>query len=159
MLDSGRYAITASSDNSIRLTNIITGDERFRVKEVHRNSYPNAVAVTSSGFIVSCGKNGEIRLFEQTLGRHRGSFWGHASQINGVEEVPGDAIVTCGDDAKLKFWRIFSNLNLDDTEGFENSVDRGGSFNTKDNGISHHDTTYNSGAKKEFLDYKTVLSP
>jgi WD40 repeat protein len=103
LIDSGRYAITASSDNSIRLTNLVTGDERFRVKDVHRDSYPSAFIVTTSGFIVSCGKNGEVRLFDQTLGRHRGAFWAHSSQINGVEEIPGDAIVTCGDDAKLKF--------------------------------------------------------
>lgn len=64
VIDQGRYGITASSDNSIRFTNLITGDERYRIKDVHRSSYPNAIALTTSGFLISCGKNGEIRVFE-----------------------------------------------------------------------------------------------
>lgn len=84
MIDGGRYALTSSSDNSIRLTNLISLDERYRIVNVHRNSQPNVMMLTSAGLIISCGKNGEIRMFENVMGRHRGSFFAHGDCINGV---------------------------------------------------------------------------
>lgn len=84
MVDNGRYALTSSTDNSIRMTNLVTRDERFRIKNTHRNSSPNKLLLTSSGLVISCGKNGEIRMFEQLMGRHRGAFWAHGGEIHGI---------------------------------------------------------------------------
>lgn len=60
--------------------------------------------------------------------------------------MPGDSIVTCGEDAKLKFWKIYTTVPISDAE---DSIDIYQSQELNMESLSH----------KESRDYKTVLSP
>lgn len=103
-LENGRYVLTSSFDNSIRLTNVVTGDPRFTIPKVHYTGHPVCLLHSITGLILSGGDNGEISIFEPLLGKRQYSQNCHSGRIWGIAEMPGDSIVTVSEDHYLKFW-------------------------------------------------------
>ena len=105
LIDKDRYAITCSNDRSIRITNMISGDNRLAIPFAHQDG-SRCLLFHTKGVIVSGGKDGEIKLFDPTIGQSKGILVGHRETVWKMIEMPGEALVSCSEDHSLKFWNI-----------------------------------------------------
>lgn len=83
LMENGRYAITASSDESIRITNLVTHENRLSIPKTHDGG-SNCLLLTSSGAIVSGGKDGTVKVFDTIIGRNKGVLMGHKGPVYGI---------------------------------------------------------------------------
>lgn len=104
-IDKDRYSITCSNDKSIRITNLISGDNRLAIPFTHKDG-SRCLFFHSKGIIVSGGKDGEIKLFDPTIGQSKGLLVGHKDTVWKMVEMPGEALVSCSEDHSIKFWNI-----------------------------------------------------
>ena len=105
LIDKDRYAVSCSNDRSIRITNLISGDNRLAIPFTHKDS-SRCLLFHTKGVIVSGGKDGEIKLFDPTIGQSKGILVGHKDTVWKMVEMPGEALVSCSEDHSLKFWNL-----------------------------------------------------
>lgn len=103
LIDKDRYAVTCSNDRSIRITNMISGDNRLAIPYAHKDC-SRCLLYMAKGIIVSGGKDGEIKLFDPTIGQSKGVLVGHKDTVWKMIEMPGEALVSCSEDNSIKFW-------------------------------------------------------
>lgn len=102
-MDKERYAVTFSGDKSIRVTNLITGDNRLAIPYVHREGI-SALFVMAKGVVISGSMEGEIKMFDPSIGQSKGIMVGHKDRIWKFLEMPGESLVSCSEDHCIKFW-------------------------------------------------------
>ena len=102
----GKYVVSGSSDETIKLWDIKTG-EVIRTFEGH-TSYVSSVAVTSNGkYVVSGSWDETIKLWDIKTGEIIKEFKGHTSYVSSVAVTPdGKYIVSGSDDKTIKLWDI-----------------------------------------------------
>lgn len=83
LMDKDRYAITASTDESIRITNLVTQENRLSIPKTHEGG-SNCLLLTAAGLIASGGKDGSLKLFDTIIGRNKGVLLGHQGPIYSV---------------------------------------------------------------------------
>lgn len=105
LLDKDRYVVSCSNDKSVRITNLITGDNRLAIPLANREG-TKCLLYHTKGFIVTGGKDGEIKLFDPTVGQSRGILVGHRDTIWKMIEMPGEAFLSCSEDHSVKFWSL-----------------------------------------------------
>ena len=105
LTDKDRYAISCSNDRSIRITNLITGDNRLAIPYTHKEG-SKSVLMLNKGLLASGGHDGEIKLFDPNVGQSAGILMGHANTIWKMVEMAGEALVTCSEDHTVKFWNL-----------------------------------------------------
>lgn len=109
LIDNSRYAITCSNDKSIKITNQISGDLKVSINVAHIDSILR-LKLLSSGLLASAGKDGHIKLFETQLGQCQTTLTGHTDWVWGLDEIPGECLVSCSDDKTMKFWSIDNKI-------------------------------------------------
>jgi len=102
----GKYAISASSDNTLKVWDLKTG------KEVHtligHSSGVRAVSVTQDGkYAVSASSDNTLKVWNLKTGKEVHTLIGHSSGINAVSVTQdGKYAVSASDDNTLKVWNL-----------------------------------------------------
>lgn len=101
--DDSRYAMTCSKDESIRITNLVTGENRLAIPKASEGGCAS-ICHMSDGMLASGGRDGVIKLFDTLIGMNKGVMYGHRDQVWGMVEMPGEALVSISEDHSMKFW-------------------------------------------------------
>ncbi len=100
----GDIIISASDDNTLKVWDAHTGEERLTLRghtgEVH------GCAISPSGdFIVSASADNTLKVWDAHTGEERLTLSGHRGEVRGCAISPqGDFIVSASDDRTLKVW-------------------------------------------------------
>ena len=107
LMENGRYTITSSGDESIRITNLLTQENRLAIPKTHPGG-STSLLLTAQDKIVSGGRDGEIKIFDTMIGRSKGVLKGHSGAVWGlVQPDPSEEIVvSCSEDKSLIFWNL-----------------------------------------------------
>ena len=107
LMDRDRYAITSSTDESIRITNLVTEENRLSIPKTHDGG-ANCLLLTAGGLIASGGKDGSLKLFDTVIGRNKGVLLGHKGPIYSIvqPDLLMNYVITCSDDKTLIFWTL-----------------------------------------------------
>ncbi|MCB0062462.1 MAG: WD40 repeat domain-containing protein, partial [Caldilineaceae bacterium] len=105
----GRYIVSASGDNTLKLWNLATGEE---MGTFHGHTLGvNGVAMTPDGrYIVSASDDKTLKLWNFTTGDEVRTFHGHTHDVTGVAVTPDGAhILSTSWDHSLKLWNLASS--------------------------------------------------
>jgi len=102
----GKYALSGSSDNTIKLWEVNTGRE-LRSFDRH-TAEVNSVAFSSDGkYALSGSTDKTIKLWEVSTGKEIHCFRGHNDAVRSVAFSPdGKYILSGSDDNAMKLWEI-----------------------------------------------------
>ena len=81
----------------------------FIIKDAHDTTITYILTI-SSGEIISGSEDGIVKIFHSKYKFQCISILtGHMAMINFIDEFPGDKLITCGDDKKIRFWEKDKN--------------------------------------------------
>ena len=102
----GRYAMSGSGDNTLKLWDVSTGRE-VRTFRGHSN-YVNSLAFSPDGRYALSGSGDQtIKLWEVATGREIRTFSGHSDYVRSVAFSPdGSNALSVSRDNTLKLWDI-----------------------------------------------------
>jgi WD40 repeat protein len=109
LIDKDRYAVSCSNDKSIRITNLITGDNRLAIPYANKEG-SRCILMVTKGLIASGGKDGEIKLFDPSIGQSAGILVGHANTVWKMIEMPGEALVSASEDHTLQLMNCYKTI-------------------------------------------------
>jgi len=107
----GRFAVSGSHDNTLRLWNLATG-RCLRIFKGHED-YVTAVAVTPDGrFAISGSRDKTLRLWRLTTGKCFRVFRGHEDYITTVAvTLDGRFAISGSWDRTLRLWKLTKGKN------------------------------------------------
>jgi hypothetical protein len=102
----GRYVVSGSGDNTVRLWELATGKEVRQFKGHQRQIY--SVTVTPDGkYAVSGSPDETMRLWDLATGQEVPPFTGHQSTVNSVAVTPdGKYVVSGSGDRTVRLWDL-----------------------------------------------------
>lgn len=107
----GKRLASGSLDGSIRLTDVITGQEISRIRP--QPAFPIlAVAFSPDGkLLASGGFDKKIRVWDVETGAQKVEFTGHTEDVNTLQFVPlvfqnGDLIASGSSDRTVRLWKV-----------------------------------------------------
>ena len=108
----GKYIVSGSSDNTIKLWDIKSGEE-IRTFKGH-SSWVILVTITQDGkYIVSGSLDNTIKLWDIKSGKEIRTFEGHSDSVKSVAITPdGKYIVSGSSDETIKLWDIKSGEEI-----------------------------------------------
>ncbi len=100
----GDYIVSASSDQTLKVWDARTGEERLTLRGHTR--WVNGCAISPAGdFIVSASSDSTLKVWDACTGEERLTLHWHMSAVNGCAISPaGDFIVSASHDQWLKVW-------------------------------------------------------
>ena len=107
--DQGNIAITCSNDKSIKITNLKNSKESLSINLAHLDAVLR-IKLQQNNTIASAGKDGLIKIWNIRNGTNITTIQGHNQWIWGLDEIPGEALVSISDDHTMKFWSINDRL-------------------------------------------------
>jgi len=120
----GKYALSGSNDNTLKLWDISSGRE-IRTFKGH-SSYVNSVAFSPDGKYALSGSmsmDKNLKLWEISSGREIRTFKGHSLYILSVAYSPdGKYALSGGVDNTLKLWEISSGCEIRTFKGHSSEV-------------------------------------
>jgi len=118
----GKFALSGSSDKSLKLWNISSGHEIW-IFYAH-SDWNNAVAFSPDGKLgLSGNRDKTIKLWEVSSGREIRRLKGHAKSVNAVAFSPDGKLALSGSsDQTLKLWEISSGREIRTFFGHAKSV-------------------------------------
>ena len=106
LVDKERYAITCSTDNSVRITNMITGENRLAIPLVTKEGVECMCMDKARNRLVVGGRGGEIVVYDLVIGEKKGVMIGHRDVVWMMLEVGGEGLISCSEDHSVKFWNM-----------------------------------------------------
>jgi len=118
----GRYVVSASYDNTLKVWDIKNGEE-LRTLRGHTNEV-NAVAVTSDGrCAISASGDSTLKVWDIESGEELRTLKGHTGPVRAViVTLDGRYILSVSDDRTIKVWDIESGEELLTLEGHTDKV-------------------------------------
>ncbi len=118
----GRFALTGSEDNTLRLWDVATGKE-LRSFSGHTN-FVSSVAFSPDGrFALSGSWDDTVRLWNVSTGKELRSFNGHTAFLEAVAFSPdGRLALSGGQDKTLKLWDVATGRELHSFSGHTSAV-------------------------------------
>ncbi|WP_437839853.1 AAA family ATPase [Sorangium sp. So ce1153] len=118
----GRFAISASWDDTVKMWNLDTG-QLLRTLEAHPFDVAD-VAVTADGrFAVSASGDSTLKVWDLATGQLLRTLEGHTSSVNGVAvTTDGRVAVSASQDKTLKVWNLATGQLLRTLEGHTGPV-------------------------------------
>lgn len=112
MLPDGRRAISGSSDTTLRLWDLTTGESLRLIQGATLGAH--AVAVTPDGETVAAGcKDGVVREFSIADGKLLRELKGHLGYVRAVAYTPdGSRLLSSADDGRIRIWGAESSEPL-----------------------------------------------
>jgi hypothetical protein len=119
---SGRHALSASADKTVRLWDTATGQELRRFLGHTAPVY--GVALSPDGKLAaSCGEDRTIRLWNLLSGKERLRLEGHSETVNNVAFSPdGKYLASASDDRTLRLWNVATGKEVRRFEGHAQGV-------------------------------------
>jgi len=108
----GRYALSGSSDTTIKLWEISTGKE---IRTLHgHSSFVNSVAFSPDGkYALSGGGDKTVKLWEVSTGKELRTLVGHPGDVKSVTFSPdGRYALSAGYDTTIKLWKVPSGVEI-----------------------------------------------
>ncbi|MEG5173956.1 WD40 repeat domain-containing protein [Microcoleus sp. B3-D7] len=120
----GKQAISASSDQTIKIWDTETGRE-LRTLTGHTGSV-RGVAIAPDGLTaISALDDNTLKIWDTETGRELQTLIGHTNSVRGVAIAPdGLTAISASDDNTLKIWDLLSGTELRTLTGHTNSVTR-----------------------------------
>jgi len=103
--------LTGTADNTLRLWNVSTGAEVYRVQ--HGNPVSDVAFDPSGQTFVSASLGGEVRLWKADTGQFLSSLAGHTNWVLDVEFLPdGSGLLSNSSDNTLRLWALENGAEL-----------------------------------------------
>ncbi|HEY0753489.1 MAG TPA: NB-ARC domain-containing protein [Ktedonobacteraceae bacterium] len=100
----GRFIVSASHDNTLKLWDVETGAERLTLRG-HTGSVNGCTVGPDGRFIVSASSDDTLKLWDAKTGVEQLTLRGHTGTVNGCAVSPdGRFIVSASSDDTLKLW-------------------------------------------------------
>jgi WD40 repeat protein len=101
-----KQVISGSSDNTLKVWNLETGEELFTLKG--HNDWVNAIAVTPNGKqVISGSDDNTLKIWNLETGEELFTLNGHNASVRAVAVTPNDKQVISGSsDETLKVWNL-----------------------------------------------------
>jgi WD40 repeat protein len=108
----GRHAVSASSDNTLKVWDLVTGQELQTL--IGHASHVNGVAVTPDGRrAMSASNDNTLEVWDLENGQELRTLTGHSSGVFGVAVTPdGRRAVSASNDDTLKVWDLETGANI-----------------------------------------------
>jgi WD40 repeat protein len=118
----GQSVASGSNDNTIKLWNAATGEQR-QTLEGH-SDWVNAVAFSPDGQTVASGSGDKtIKLWNAATGEQRQTLEGHSDWVNAVAFSPdGQTVASVSDDKTIKLWNAATDEQRQTLEGHSGPV-------------------------------------
>jgi WD40 repeat protein len=118
----GRFAVSASSDSTLKVWDLATG-QAVRTLEGHHD-WVKGVAVTPDGrFAVSASGDNTLKVWDLATGQAARTLEGHSNRVKGVAVTPdGRFAVSASSDNTLKVWDMGTGHAVRTLEGHSNIV-------------------------------------
>jgi WD40 repeat protein len=118
----GKYVVSGSLDNTVRLWELATGKEVRRFAG-HKDTVLS-VAVTPDGkYVLSASADKTVRLWELATGKEVRRFMGHRSEVNSVAVTPdGKYVVSGSGDKTVRLWELATGQEVRRFTGHEYCV-------------------------------------
>ncbi|MBW4494032.1 MAG: protein kinase [Oscillatoria princeps RMCB-10] len=102
----GRFALSGSEDNTLKLWEVATWPPCFRTFEGH-TYFVNSVCLSPDGrFALSGSKEKTLKLWEVATGRCLRTFEGHTGGVSSVCLSPDGRFALSGSGVTLKLWEV-----------------------------------------------------
>ena len=100
----GDYIVSASSDQTLKVWDALTGEER-RTLRGHTSVVKGCAISPAGDYIVSASDDGTLKVWDAHTGEVRRTLSGHTNRVNGCAiSLAGDIIVSASADNTLKVW-------------------------------------------------------
>ncbi|MBD2168091.1 PQQ-binding-like beta-propeller repeat protein [Calothrix membranacea FACHB-236] len=108
----GQRVISGSSDNSLKVWNLQTGEELFTLKG-HRKPI-SAIAVTPNGKqVISASRDNTLKVWNLETGNELFTLSGHSSLVNAIAVTPnGKQVISASWGNTLKVWNLETGKEL-----------------------------------------------
>ncbi|MBN3939275.1 MAG: hypothetical protein HWQ40_04810, partial [Nostoc sp. NMS9] len=118
----GKKVISASSDKTLKLWNLETGEDE-RTFKGHRHRV-TAVALTPDGKkVISASDDNTLKLWNLETGEDEQTFKGHSSWVRAVAFTPdGKKVISASSDNTLKLWNLETGEDERTFKGHSHSV-------------------------------------
>ena len=106
----GSRLISTSRDNTLRIWNLVTGDEVFQIEKPWRSESKQTLD-QSSGLIAIPSESNDLQIVDTITGVIKANLSGHDAKINVVAfDSSGEIVATADDDGELRIWSIQSGV-------------------------------------------------
>jgi hypothetical protein len=103
---SGRHALSASADRTVRVWDTATGQELRRF-EGHNGAVLGVAFSPDGRLAASCGEDRVIRLWDVNTGKEQRRLEGHTEIVNNVAFSPdGRLLASASDDHSVRLWDV-----------------------------------------------------
>ncbi len=118
----GKMLASASSDETIRLWDVASGESRRELKG-HTNRVRNVVFSPDGKMLASGSEDETIRLWEVASGESRRELKGHTNWVNSVAFSPdGKMLASASSDQTIRLWEVASGESRRELKGHTSSV-------------------------------------
>ncbi len=102
----GKYAISASSDKTLKIWNLQMGEEKTTLKG--HDDWVNAVAITRDGkYAISASDDKTLKVWDLEKGEEKTTLKGHDDWVNAVAITrDGKYAISASSDKTLKVWNL-----------------------------------------------------
>lgn len=101
----GKKLVGGCFDGSIRLWDIDTGKELYKIKG-HQSQVNSLIFSSTEKYLISGGFDGEIKLWDAQTTQQICTFEGHTKQVCAIALSPdGETLVSSGADRTVRFWK------------------------------------------------------
>ncbi|MEZ4866010.1 MAG: BTAD domain-containing putative transcriptional regulator [Caldilineaceae bacterium] len=118
----GSLLVSGSYDQTVRLWEVMTGQERH-VLAGHTKSVLAVAFAPDGQLVASAGRDRTVRLWQVQRGQILRTLLGHTDWVRAVTFHPHDALLASGGyDQKLCFWSVTTGQLEHATQGYSNPV-------------------------------------
>jgi WD40 repeat protein len=102
----GKQVISSSWDNTLKVWNLVTGEEQFTLTGHSSSVY--AVAVTPDGKqVISASSDNTLKVWNLVTGEEQFTLTGHSNSVRAVAVTPdGKQVISASSDNTLKVWNL-----------------------------------------------------
>nr|MDZ8101219.1 WD40 repeat domain-containing protein [Nostoc sp. DedSLP01] len=118
----GQQVISASSDNTLKVWNLATGEELFTL--TGHSDWVKGIAITPNGQqVISASDDHTLKVWNLATGEELFTLKGHSYSVNAVAVTPnGQQVISASRDNTLKVWNLASGEELFTLKGHSYSV-------------------------------------
>jgi len=149
----GKYVLTGSSDNTIKLWEVESGRE-IRTFLGHTKSVYSVAFSPDGKYVLTGSSDNTIKLWEIESGREIRTFSGHTKSVYSVAFSPdGKQILSGSVDNTIKLWDVTNGLELRTFSGYGDNINSV-AFSPDGKQILSGSTGYNSKKENSYSEVK-----